>query len=365
MNQLPDTELLLHTPYITSSSPGIGGAIRSNPEDFVVREIPIYVPCGDGDHLYLRVRKRGLTTPHLIDRLAAHFHVDARDIGSAGLKDKHAITEQWISVPWRPLQIDDAETVVGGLDENIEILEASRHTNKLKMGHLKGNHFTITIRGVHPESLAIAAEVVETLRKKGLPNYYGPQRFGRDQKTFWMGWRALHDNTLDPAIRRNERLRRLALNAVQSAMFNAVLAERVDTSTLDHARVGDILEKSEGGLMRVDHQNLNDMDLAVQSHLASPTGPMFGSRMLQPTDDVEAVELAARERFGITTEHLEKHRNTLRGERRCLRISPDDLTLEECNTNALILGFSLPSGSYATVLLRELMKNDSLESEDS
>jgi len=361
MSENIDFDTLGATPYLTSDLPGIGGKIRLKPEDFRVEEIPLYAASGDGDHLYLRVQKTGLNTSQMVDMIANHFAISARDIGVAGQKDKHAVTTQWISIPWRPLGIEDPELAVVKIVDGVQVLEAIRHTNKLKMGHLSGNRFEITIRESQPDSFSLASEIVKHVREIGLPNYYGPQRFGNGNKTFWMGWHALRTGELDRSIQRNQKLKTFSLNAVQSAIFNRVLAERVLDGALGRALVGDILEKSAGGLARVDALNLEEMNDWVGSHLATPTGPMFGSRMLIPTDEVLEREAKAKASFLIEDEHLGRYRSVLRGERRPLRISASELELVELADNALQVRFLLPSGSYATVLLRELMKNDASE----
>lgn len=353
-----DLNTLLATPYLTSDLPGIGGKIRSTMEDFLVDEVPLYLPCGEGEHLYLKVKKSGLNTQDVVKELAQMFNIHPKDFGVAGQKDKYAITQQWISLPFRGTGLETTEEATNIKAEGFEILEAHLHANKLKMGHLKANRFEITIRTDTPEGPERIKPLLDAIRAKGIPNYYGQQRFGNRNNTFIMGWNALVKSEIAPPLRKNSKLKRFALNSVQSAIFNRVLAERVLGDELHQAVRGDILEKKEGGLLRVDGENLEEASGYVQNGEMSPTGPMVGSRMLEPNDEVRSREATAQADFEVEDSHLEAYRSLLRGERRVLRIVPEELELLEANAEFIRIGFLLPSGAYATVLLRELMKAD-------
>lgn len=327
---------------------------KSRPEDFVVTEIPLYAPCGEGEHVWLKIQKINLDANTLIDRIAERFDAPRGDVGVAGLKDKDAVTTQWISVSSRT---DPAE-FLGRWDDQIEVLEATRHSNKIKMGHLEANHFLITLRHVTPGAATSAKQVLDTLQTIGVPNYYGPQRFGYQRRTFIQGWQAIAQGELSPFLRKNKRIRILSLNAVQSAVFNYVLNQRVKSGTLGTALNGDVLEKHAGGLHRVDETNIDESTALITTGQAVPTGPMMASRMLRPTATVAELEAHALSQFRLDDAMFDRRRSELRGERRPLAVRASDITVEEIDDDTIRIGFSLPSGSYATVLLRELMKND-------
>lgn len=350
-----DLENLLAQPYLTADLPGIGGVAKSKPEDFIVEELPLYPLSGEGEHVWIKLEKTGLDANSLVDLVAQKAHVERTDVGFAGLKDKSAITTQWVSIHDRRI---DPQTLMGPWTDTVRVVEATRHANKLKVGHLRGNHFTLTIRQVAPEKVDDGAKIVEVIRQIGVPNYFGPQRFGTDRRTFWQGWTAIAKNDLAPHLRRNKRLRSLSLSAVQSAVFNHVLTKRIEANALGKALLGDVLEKSGGGLARVDAENIEAWSAAVGRGEAIPTGPMIASRMLRPTLLVDAIERESMQAFGLTDEMFERRRSEMRGERRPLSIRVSDLTYEVIEDDVVRVGFSLPSGSYATVLLRELMKNN-------
>lgn len=349
-----DLDTLFVQTFLTADQPGIGGVAKANPQDFVVTEIPLYAPSGEGEHVWLRLQKTNLDANTMIDRVAQRFDVPRADVGLAGLKDKDAITTQWVSVASKA----DPEPFLGTWDEHIQVLEATRHTNKIKMGHLEANHFLITLRDVLPGAATRAREVLNTLQHIGVPNYYGPQRFGYQRRTFIQGWQAIARGELTPFLRKNKRIRILSLNAVQSAVFNYILNQRILSGTLATALNGDILEKHAGGLHRVDLENQSLSQALISQGHAVPTGPMMASRMLRPTADVAQLEDQALAAFQLDEAMFERRRSELRGERRPLAVRTQNLTLEEIDDSTLRVGFSLPSGSYATVLLRELMKND-------
>ncbi|MCA9728921.1 MAG: tRNA pseudouridine(13) synthase TruD, partial [Candidatus Eisenbacteria bacterium] len=171
-------------PLLTATVPGTGGRIRMEPEDFVVAEIPAYEPAGEGEHLFLEIEKRGRTTDDVRRALAKRIGARQDDIGVAGLKDKHAVTTQWMSVPGKLLSEMDATGL--GLD-GVRVLQARRHRNKLRTGHLRGNRFTITIRGVSEDAHAHARTCVARIIEEGVPNYYGEQRFGHRGETVTLG----------------------------------------------------------------------------------------------------------------------------------------------------------------------------------
>ncbi|MEZ4462164.1 MAG: tRNA pseudouridine(13) synthase TruD [bacterium] len=350
-----DLEALLDQPYLTQGSPGIGGVAKSVPQDFIVEEIPLYELSGEGEHVWIKIRKTALDAQSLADLVAEKTGVTRHEVGFAGLKDKSAVTTQWFSVHHHTL---DPQSLIGPWGESVEVLEATRHTNKLKVGHLVGNRFTLTIRHVDPERIDDGAKIIETIRASGVPNYFGPQRFGSGRRTFWQGWNAITKGQLAPHLRKNKRLRSLSLSAVQSAVFNYIVAQRIAGGTFTSALVGDILEKAEGGLARVDAENQAEWSDAVARGLATPTGPMMASRMLRATDEVADMESRAVALFGLDEAMFERRRGDLRGERRPLSVRVEDLTYDAVQEDVVRVGFSLPSGSYATVLLRELMKND-------
>src|SRR5436190_16526496 len=168
--------------YLTPSDLATGGVLKSAPEDFVVEEIPAYLPGGSGEHLYLWVEKRDVSAEVLLDRLARGLNVPRGEIGTAGMKDRRAITRQWVSVPAR------CEAAVPTLAiEGVTILQSARHGNKLRTGHLKGNRFEIRLREITPAAAEAVPRITAVLREHGVPNLYGDQRFGGDDQTLGLG----------------------------------------------------------------------------------------------------------------------------------------------------------------------------------
>src|SRR5579885_385312 len=171
-------------PYLTDDVPGIGGTIRTKPEDFRVIERPLYLPCGQGEHLYVRLTKKGVSTPQVVTRLSSWFGIKARSIGVAGLKDAQAVTTQMMSLqgvsPERIARVQPDGQILA-----IEVL--GYHRNRLRTGHHAGNHFQLVVRGVMPGAESALSIVLTELVRRGLPNYFGPQRQGRDGQNYQVG----------------------------------------------------------------------------------------------------------------------------------------------------------------------------------
>src|SRR5688572_10030440 len=161
-------------PFLTRDFPGVGGTLKSRAEDFFVQEVPLYEPSGEGEHVYCEIQKVGLTTFEAIDRISAALRVPQRDVGYAGMKDARAITRQLLSIRGTTEQ-----AVMGLRVPDVTVQWAARHGNKLRLGHLAGNRFAIKVRDVNPTDVVKLQPVMAALQKRGMPNYFGEQRFGR------------------------------------------------------------------------------------------------------------------------------------------------------------------------------------------
>lgn len=334
-------------PYATPELPGTGGEIRAEPEDFEVEEVPAYAPCGEGPHLFLFVEKRGRNTRDVGRELALALRVAERDVGVAGQKDRRALTRQFFSVPGRGPE--DARALAG---EGWRVLSAARHTNKLKIGHLKGNRFRIRVRGVGPEALERARAVARALEERGLPNAFGPQRFGRDGLNAELG-RALVRGDPAPRARADRFLRRLAVSAFQAQLFNRVLSQRMRDGLLGGAVPGDLMKKLDTGGLFISRDAAQDAPRAERFEIAA-TGPIFGHRMMEPEGEALARERSVLEAEGLTRASFEKLKGDAEGSRRALRL-PVRLAVE-AEPSGLYLTFALEKGSFATAVLREVMK---------
>lgn len=330
-------------PLVTRDVPGSGGRIRESPEDFQVEEIPAYDFAGHGSHLYVKVRKRGLTTSDLVLALKSQGLEEAA-IGVAGLKDKAAVTVQWLSVPKRH---EEAVTALEAL-AGVEILERTYHGNKLGLGHLRGNRFVITVREVGPGAADNARAAFESLAAVGAPNWFGPQRFGRFGSNAYDGWKTINGEKVPGG----HRLRRFFVSALQSLMFNEVLADRLDCGVYDSVVEGDWARKHDtGGTFLVQDA---DVEAPRAKRLEiSATIPLYG-RKVKPSP------AAAGEFESAVMERLELHWKQFtsrRGDRRSSRMLVDAPKVQD-EGDALVLSFGLPKGSYATTVLREVMKVD-------
>ncbi|HYM38259.1 MAG TPA: tRNA pseudouridine(13) synthase TruD, partial [Nitrospiraceae bacterium] len=227
-------------PYLTHAFAGIGGVIRTTPEDFRVEEKPLYLPCGQGEHLYVSITKRGLSTPQLVSRLSSTLGVKVHGIGVAGLKDARAVTTQMVS-----LQHVTPEMVARIVpDEQIlSITILGRHRNRLRTGHHAGNMFHLVIRKIEPSASAMVPLMMEELTRRGVPNYFGPQRQGRDGTNYEVGAALLYDEKRRAKMPRSKRI--WYLNAYQSILFNRMLAKRIDR--IDRMLVGDWAVKHVNG----------------------------------------------------------------------------------------------------------------------
>ncbi len=333
-------------PRLCGISP-VRGTLKTHPEDFYVEEIPAYAPSGQGGHLFVHIEKRGLTTRQAIERLARACGADARHAGSAGMKDRHAVTRQWLSFESAdPARLAEAE------DDQLTILTTASNETKLRTGHLQGNRFRLRVRDVEAAAIGPTVEAAARLAE-GVPNYFGSQRFGREGNNVETARRWLVEGGRAPRARFK---RKLMVSSLQSGAFNEVLRRRVLAGTVHAPMAGDVMQTVRRGLF-------TDDDLALlQERLdrweISPTGPMFGSDMRRPTSDAETLEAEIEATFGFNAEVYGRMGKLGRGTRRVLRIRPLDLHCQ-AEEDGFTIAFQLPPGAYATVVMRELLAEPS------
>lgn len=331
--------------FVTADLPGCGGRIKVEPEDFQVEEIPAYEPSGAGEHLYLWVRKRDVDTPQTARAIARALALSPDDVGYAGLKDRRAVTWQYFSVP------ASAEARLGAFaDERIQILRSARHGNRLRTGHLRGNRFRVRIREADSEGAARA--VVTALAERGFANFFGSQRFGRSDDNADLGRRLLKGERLPRRPSRFER--KLYLSAFQSLLFNALLERRLQERTWSTARTGEVMKKVDsGGVFRCTDPAADQP--RVDAFEISPAGPIFGPKMVEAEAVPAAEEAEALAAHGVSLDEFRRGKGETEGARRAQRLPLRDLELT-CEASDLWLAFQLPKGSYATVVLAEVMK---------
>lgn len=410
----------MNLPYLTRDFPGIGGTIKERAEDFFVQEIPIYEPSGEGEHVFAEIQKINLTTFDAINRIARTLDISSRDIGYAGLKDAKAVARQIISIP------GVSEDVVMHLRiPDISVLWAIRHNNKLRLGHLKANRFAIKIRNVSPTDVLKLQPVLAEIQRRGMPNYFGEQRFGRrgdndklgaayvrgdhkallsallgepdsqvDDPQTAQARTAFDRHDLEESMRHwprhcgmerrvlhrlikthrpssavwaiDEKLRRLWVSALQSRIFNEIVAKRIDT--LDRLMDGDFAYKHENGACFQVESAAAEQPRADTFEI-SPTGPLIGFRVSLPKGEPLKMEEEVFASHGLSPRDF-KRAGSLRvkGDRRPLRVRPIDVELAggaDEHGPFITVAFTLPAGSFATVLMRELMKNEATPNDAS
>ncbi len=307
-------------------------------------ERPRLAPAGEGEHLWVRVRKRNLDTWQAADRLARAAGVAPAAVGFAGLKDRRAVTEQWFSLHL-PGRLDPDLSACR--DDRLEVLEACRHTHALRRGMLAGNAFRLRIRDFEGDRAQLE-ERLARIAHEGVPNYFGPQRFGRDGANLEAAAALLGGG---PAPR-DRRRRGLLLSAARSALFNQVLAARVARGDWNRMLPGEVLQLAGSGACC--WAGPGD-EARVATGRAHPTGPLWGrpGRHLGPREEAARVERAALEAWGEWRAGLEKAGLVM--DRRPLRVLV--AALDWCREgNDLVLAFTLGPGAYATAVVRELVE---------
>lgn len=338
-------------PRVTEALPGSGGLLTSAPEDFQVSELLPYGPSGEGEHLFVYFEKRDLTTPEAVRRIAQTWErVDGRgqplpEVGFAGMKDRHSIARQWMSLPW-PVKVPlpTAPTL-----EGITVLTMIRHGHKIRRGHQRGNRFRIALKEVPDGGLGRAQAILDALKNVGVPNYFGPQRFGRDGTNVE---RALSFLKGEGPAPRDRRLRDLLVSAVQSEIYNRLLALRITRGLYARALLGDVMQKHEtGGIFTstdpaVDQARVDRLEI-------SPTGVLPGKKARAAESEAAALEAEIFAGLGFDPAILDRYAD---GTRRTFRYPLDPEVALSPTADGFVLEVSLPSGAYATVLLDEVVK---------
>lgn len=363
-----DSTVQLDLPYITKDLPGIGGQLRATPDHFLVEELALYTPQGDGQHLYVNLTKVGLTTNEVQEQLARLFKVRSNEVGFAGMKDKQARTTQTFS-----LNVGHQAQAAGGAEEfvassiqrirdnlAVEVNWADLHRNKLRLGHLLGNRFVITITNVTGtnvpgdlhEAVARAQAIVQEMMRVGVPNFFGPQRFGATGSNVRQGMAML----LGERPKSARWLRRLLATAYQSYLCNRYLARRVEMGAFAHLLAGDVAKKhATGGMFSVVDATVEQPRYVAQE--ISFTAPMYGPKMWAATDAAAQLEAEVLAESPVTLAHFEAAH--VEGTRRLGRLLLPDCTVEANETlQGVTVSFSLPKGAFATTILREVMKVD-------
>jgi len=337
---------------------------KQSPRDFVVEEIPLYEFSGEGEHLILQVRKKNLSTNEMIGQIARYLGIKNKEIGYAGLKDKNAMTVQYIS-----LHKKCEEALENFKSEGIKIISKTYHNNKIRIGHLKGNRFYIKLKKVNPTSAVKIDEALKNIEKLGMPNFFGYQRFGNDGNNHILGEKLAKGEVRE----RNPRVKRLLINAYQSHLFNLWLSRRLEINTLVNSfRVeeiesllnmpneevqkmkaqkhpfklisGDIMEHYPHGRLFDFEGNEEDIERFNQRDI-SPTGLLCGKKVRRATQVARVIEKEYDDEINAD------------GARRYAWVYPTDIEGRFDKQEAQYeMNFTLPKGSYATVLIEEIAK---------
>lgn len=414
----------MKVPYYTAELPGIGGFIKQDVEDFIVHEVPLYTPEGVGTHGYVRVEKRGISTMEAAKLIARALGRKTFDVGYAGLKDARAVTTQWFS-----LEHEESDRLRKMDVPRLKVLEVTRHRNKIKMGHLAGNRFVIKVRNPEWGRFGIsvndarkkAEDVWAVLGKTGVPNFFGPQRFGMRHDNHLLGLALLRSNfkefadrflgdpdeevdhgqvlaarrmykngKLEEALRSwpghlnqerralaamikrkgnpkmavlaiDVKLKQLLVSALQSFLFNQVLERRLPKFAT--ILPGDLCWKHDNGSVFAVGPNPDDAmkeQGRADAHEISPSGPLFGYKMTEAASVVKIMEDAVLAANELTLDAFRGPAGS-HGGRRAMRTFPKDFAIETGQDQRgpfLQFDFTLSSGSYATVVLGEMMKAD-------
>lgn len=402
-------------PFLTSEFEPIGGVIKSHPEDFLVEELPLHEPSGEGAHIYFQIEKRGFTTMDAVAAIAKALGRAKKDVCVAGQKDARAVARQWMSIDHIK-----AEAVESLNLPNIKVLQITRNKTRLRAGELRANIFTVKLRDTAmpaAEAVAVASKVLQTLESRGVPNYFGAQLFGSRADSHRLGEcivkgrmeefadlllggpmssearlvaqaRQRYDNgDFEGSLKKwpwnfadqrralqalietggdkrkaynvvDKNLKKLLVSAFQSELFNEALAARMPK--IDTLLAGDIAYKHESGAMFTIADPAAEQGRCTSFEI-SPTGPMVGPAMRKPEGEAGAIEDPIIERVALTERDMEQLGNFVRGGRRPLRFRP-----RRCWATAgkdergpyLEFAFELDSGCYATTLLREVCKTE-------
>ena len=326
----------------TENAGHLQGDIRTHNADFQVDEIPDFEPSGDGEHVCLKIRKSGQNTEWTGKQLADIAGIPRRDVSYAGLKDRHAVTTQWFSV-WLPgKQAPDWSTE---LPDSIEVLEQVRHHRKVRIGTLKGNQFRIILRNCSGDREGFES-AIQAIKQNGVPNYFGAQRFGRDnhnieRATSWF------TGEIKPKARHQKSM---YLSAARSWLFNHYLSERVKSQSWNQGVDGDVFQLD--GSNSCFYEPLNEtLQQRVTLCDLHPTGALWGDGELVSKGDVGLAEASNAQEHAVLSEGLIKH--GLKQDRRSLRLLVGGLKYDWQDNNVL-LSFSLKPGAYATSVLQEL-----------
>lgn len=329
-----------------ADGPRCSALIRCTPEDFVVHEELGFEPGGGGEHAFVHIEKRGLDTAEVVQRLSSLSGIHPKDIGFSGLKDRHAVTRQWFSVRLAGREEPEWEQLQS--EGELRVLATARHPRKLKRGVHRSNRFSLTLRQVEGERSALE-QALARVAESGVPNYFGEQRFGRDGNNIDAARRWMADSR-----RRLSRNRKsLYLSTLRALLFNALLAERVDAGDWQRPVDGDVCQLQ--GSRSLFHCERADEAMRQRAERGDvhPALPLWGRG--EPMASGTALQRQQRVLADYDAECEFLLRQGLQLGHRAARVLADDFCWEFCDDDSLRLKFRLPTGSYATAVLAELV----------
>jgi len=321
--------------------------IRSTPDDFIVDEQLGFAPDGEGEHVLLHIRKKGLNTDRVAREIARHAEIARKSVSFAGMKDRNAITSQHFSVHLPGVRPEDEPNWSALQNDQLEVISAHRHKRKLRRGALSGNRFQLRLRDLDADHTLIE-ERLSLIMNRGVPNYFMSQRFGHQCNNLVRAEKIL----IDGQRIRDRHMRGVYLSAARSWLFNQVLSARIDENCWDRGVGGDSL--------MLDHSRscfkADSIDEDLTHRLAAgeihPTGPLWGQGESMVSSTASELELKALADWNPWMTGLEQLRMDMA--RRRLRVNVNDLEWDWPENDVLELYFSLPPGSYATAVLREI-----------
>ncbi|QSX35419.1 tRNA pseudouridine(13) synthase TruD [Shewanella avicenniae] len=322
-------------------TPSATANIRSENADFIVQEILPFTMTGEGEHHLLYIQKNGLNTVEVAERLSKFAKVHPRDVSYAGQKDKNAITEQWFCVRIPGKDTPEWQSLNGEL---LTVLEATRHSKKLRVGALSGNRFKLTLRNI--SGMQALLERLELVKKIGVPNYFGEQRFGHEGANI----QKARDMFAGKKVK-NSNQKSMYLSAARSLLFNQVVADRLAKHQLAPLAGDCVMLSGSRSFFTVEQWDTELLERLQQADIQL-SAPLWGEGELVAVADAAEFELAALAEFEIERVGLTKF--DLKQERRPLLLQPEAFNWQQIDEQTLVLDFILPAGAFATSVLREL-----------